>query len=198
MGRNRDGAESVAEIGVIHGRFQVLHHDHLKYLLAGKARCRHLVVGVTNPDPSLSREDAADPHRTERRANPLTYYERQAMIRAALTEAGIPLGDFTIVPFPINIPELYGHYLPLDAVFYLTLYDQWGRRKLEQFQKMGLRTEVLWVKTPEAKGLSASDIRGLMAAGEPWEAMVPPGVAALLKQWRIPERIHGLERDEKH
>ena len=24
------------ELGVIHGRFQVLHNDHIKYLMAGK------------------------------------------------------------------------------------------------------------------------------------------------------------------
>ena len=41
------------KIGVIHGRFQLLHNDHLKYLLAGKKRCEHLVVGITNPDPAL-------------------------------------------------------------------------------------------------------------------------------------------------
>lgn len=196
MSQHGDGTKSVDEIGVIHGRFQVLHHDHLKYLLAGKARCRHLVVGVTNPDPSLSREDAADPHRSERSANPLTYYERHVIIRAALREAGVPLEDFTIVPFPINFPELYVYYLPLDAVFYLTVYDEWGRRKLQYFQKLGLKTEVLWVKTPETKGLSASEIRRLMASGEPWESRVPPSVAAFLKQWRIPERIRRIARDE--
>jgi nicotinamide-nucleotide adenylyltransferase len=40
------------ELGVIHGRFQVLHNDHLRYILAGKELCRHLVVGITNPDPT--------------------------------------------------------------------------------------------------------------------------------------------------
>ena len=33
------------QTGVIHGRFQVLSNDHLCYLLAGKARCCHLIVG---------------------------------------------------------------------------------------------------------------------------------------------------------
>jgi glycerol-3-phosphate cytidylyltransferase-like family protein len=32
------------DVGVIHGRFQVLHNDHLKYLLLGKALFKHLVV----------------------------------------------------------------------------------------------------------------------------------------------------------
>ena len=76
------------DVGVIHGRFQVLHNDHLRYLLAGKDLCRHLVVGITNPDPSLTREESADPHRSRPEANPLTYYERQALVRAALGEAG--------------------------------------------------------------------------------------------------------------
>ena len=40
------------EIGVVHGRFQLFHLDHLKYVLGAKARCRHLVVGITNPDPA--------------------------------------------------------------------------------------------------------------------------------------------------
>lgn len=182
----------MTEVGVIHGRFQVLHNDHLKYLMAGKSRCRHLVVGITNPDPYLTRDDAADPHRSTSYANPLTYFERCIMIRAALMEAGVDPKDFTIVPFPINLPELYHHYLPMDAVFYLTVYDDWGRRKLEQFQSLGLKTEVLWMKTPETKGLSASDIREQMALGGPWEPLVPPSVAAMMKKWRIPDRIRSM------
>lgn len=185
---------NMPERGVIHGRFQVLHHDHMKYLLAGKARCRHLIVGITNPDPSLTRHDAADPHRSAPQANPLTYYERYVMVRAALTEAGVDPRDFSVAPFPINVPELYGHYLPLDAVFYLTIYDDWGWRKLEQFQKLELKTEVLWVKTPQTKGLSAADIRERMASGEPWESLVPGCVAALMKEWQVPERIRRLAR----
>ncbi len=51
---------ATATFGVIHGRFQILHNDHMRYLLAGKERCEHLVVGITNPDPTLVREDAAE------------------------------------------------------------------------------------------------------------------------------------------
>ncbi|MFP5212727.1 MAG: nicotinate-nucleotide adenylyltransferase [Acidobacteriota bacterium] len=179
----------LAETGVIHGRFQVLHNDHLKYLLAGKARCRHLVVGITNPDPLLTRDDDADPQRSEPGSNPLTYFERYAMTRAVLVEAGVREADFSIVPFPINLPELYPHYLPMDSVFYLTIYDEWGRRKLEQFKSLGLKTEVLWERSIREKGLSAGDIRRKMANGEPWEHLVPPATAALMKRWDIPERL---------
>jgi hypothetical protein len=95
------------KLGVIHGRFQVLHNDHLRYLLAGKARCEHLVVGITNPDPILSREDDADPRRSTSMANPLTYFERYTMAKAVLIGEGVADDAFSVVPFPINIPELY-------------------------------------------------------------------------------------------
>ena len=94
------------DLGVIHGRFQVLHNDHIKYLLAGKQLCEHLVIGITNPDPSLTRDSEANPHRSTPIANPLTYYERYIMVEAALLEQGLISSEFSIVPFPINIPDL--------------------------------------------------------------------------------------------
>jgi nicotinamide mononucleotide adenylyltransferase len=183
------------DVGVIHGRFQVFHHDHLRYLMAGKDRCRHLVVGITNPDPMLTREDPADPLRGSPLANPLTYFERYTMIRAVLDDAGLTAPTFSIVPFPINLPELYQHYLPLDATFFLTIYDPWGRRKLEMFQARGLKTEVLWERSLAEKGLSATAIRLRMARGEPWQHLVPAGTARLMQEWHIPARLRRLYRD---
>ena len=170
------------QTGVIHGRFQVLHNDHLKYLLAGKARCEHLVVGITNPDPSLTKTDTADLKRSSDKANPFTYFQRYQIVRAALTHHGLGEEQFSVVPFPINFPELYRHYLPLDATFFLTIYDEWGERKLALFQSLGLTTEVLWRRTSATKGLSATDIREKIAAGEPWQHQVPPGVAEIIKK----------------
>jgi nicotinamide mononucleotide adenylyltransferase len=188
--------EPLADTGVIHGRFQVLHNDHLKYLLAGKALCRHLVVGITNPDPLLTRRDDTDPGRSDPADNPLTFYERLILVRDGLVEAGVPLEEFTVVPLPINLPELYGQYVPLDAVFFLTIYDDWGRRKRSLFQSLGLKTHVLWEVTPDRKGISGSEIRRRMAAGEPWQHLVPPAVAAHLRNWELPARIRQVQGEE--
>ena len=177
------------EHGVIHGRFQVMHNDHIKYLLAGKARCRHLIVGITNPDPSLTRDEPSDPERSHPSSNPLTYFERYLLIQTALRDKGLSFDDFSVVPFPINFPELYRYYVPMDAVFFLTIYDSWGERKLAKFESLGLRTEILWRRPLEEKGLRASDIRRRMAVGEPWEALVPPGATRLMKTWDIPARL---------
>lgn len=176
-------------LGVIHGRFQVLHNDHLKYLRAGKELCEHLIVGITNPDPVLSREDEADPKRCAPGANPLTYYERHCLVREALSDSGISLEEFTIVPLPINLPELYRCYVPMDAVFFLTIYDDWGRRKLENFVNLGLKTHILWEVPLDKKGISAADIRLAMAQNKPWEHLVPSRVAGLMNQWDIPGRL---------
>ena len=180
--------------GVIHGRFQVLHNDHLKYLLAGKKRCKHLVIGITNPDPTLSRDDPADPQRSLPTSNPLSYYERYLLIQAALLEASLRPKEFAVVPLPINLPELYRHYVPLEAVFFLTIYDAWGERKLHQFESLGLKTEILWRKKPEEKGLSGAFIRNKMISGEPWEHLTPRSTARFLKDWDIPGRLRSLDQ----
>ncbi len=179
-------------LGVIHGRFQVLHNDHLKYLLAGKRLCRHLVVGITNPDPCLTREDRTDPGRSSPLANPLTYFERYLLVRSSLEEAGVPSADFSVVPLPINLPELYRYYVPMDGAFFLTIYDDWGRKKLANFQALGLQVHVLWEVPREQKGICGSEVRRRMLRDEPWESLVPQAVARLLRHWNIPSRLKRL------
>ncbi len=179
--------------GVIHGRFQILHNDHLTYLLAGKNECEHLVVGITNPDPNLTRSEESDPARSAPEANPLSFYERMLLVKCCLVDAGLREEDFSITPFPVNFPELYRIYVPLDAVFFLTIYDEWGRRKLEYFRSQGMRTHVLWNRTPESKGLSGAQVRQAMIRNDPWEHMVPESTAVLCKEWNIPGRLRGEE-----
>lgn len=180
------------DVGVIHGRFQILHNDHIKYLLAGKSLCNHLIVGITNPDPMHTKSEESAPERSASSENPLTYYERYLLVRAAFKENGISPNDYTIVPFPVNFPDMYQYYVPLDACFFLTIYDDWGKRKQQYFQDLGLDIHVLWEVPLEEKGISAKDIRQKMIAGTPWEHMVPGSVATLLNKWDIPGRLKTL------
>jgi nicotinamide mononucleotide adenylyltransferase len=179
----------MTDTGVVHGRFQLFHLDHLKYVLAAKERCRHLVVGITNPDPTLTKFDAADPHRSSEVDNPLTFYERYLMLREVLLEQGLDYRDFSLVPLPINFPELYRYYVPLDATFFLTIYDDWGERKLAMFTSLGLKVDILWRKPASEKGLTATAVRRLMGLGQPWEHLVPPAVARLVKDLGLLERL---------
>ena len=181
------------ELGVIHGRFQILHNDHLKYLIAGKASCKHLIVGITNPDPSRTKEEAVDPHRSLPSANPLTYYERYQMIKLALDAKGLNHDEYSLVPFPINQPELYKYYVPLDAIFYLTIYDEWGRKKEQYFQELKLETRILWEKPKAEKGITSSRIRALIMSKKKWMDLVPIEVYEFLLELDIEERLNNIQ-----
>ena len=87
--------------------------------MAGKKLCKHIIVGITNPDPTLTKAHDSNPHRSTLIANPLTYYERYVIVRESLLEIGLELSEFSIVPFPINVPELLKYYAPMDEVFFL-------------------------------------------------------------------------------
>ncbi len=180
------------KLGVVHGRFQVLHNDHMKYILAAKRCCDQIVIGITNPDPSLTGSDETNPERSLTSSNPLTYFERYTLVKSAMAEAGLGYLEFGITPFPINFPNLYRFYVPTEAVFYITIYDDWGRRKLKLLTDAGLKTELLWDKTPDQKGLSGSYVRGLIQSGGQWERLVPESVALLIREWDIQSRLKEL------
>ncbi|MBE1489813.1 adenylyltransferase/cytidyltransferase family protein [Plantactinospora soyae] len=176
-------------LGVIHGRFQPLHLGHLEYLLAGADRCDTLVVGITNPDPWQTAEEATDPVRGSVEANPCTYYERYLMVEAALTQAGVPDHRLRIVPFPHSFPERLRYYAPPEAVYLLTIYDDWGAEKLTRLGALGLTTEVMWRRVE--KPISGGRVRRAIAADDDWEQLVPPAVATVIKECGIDARIRG-------
>ena len=179
----------MTEYGIVHGRFQVFHSDHLEYALAAKAHCERLIVGITSPDPEQTAADAADDHRHLAKENPLSYFERLQLIECALRDAGVAAGEFLIVPFPINRLDLLHHYVPSAATHYLTIYDDWGRTKLDRMQALGFDVEVLWERPLAEKKIHGRKLRRLIAAGEPWRQLVPAGVAALLDSWEIAARL---------
>lgn len=184
----RSAPGPVVPVAVIHGRFQPLHVGHLEYLLAGKQTCRTLVVGITNPDPDMTAFEPTDPYRSRQEANPCTFYERYLMVEAALAESGVSRSEFRIVPFPHNTPERLRDYAPADALYLLTIYDQWGETKLARFERLGLATHVLWRRT--TKVTTGSEVRRRIAHGDGWEALVPPAVAAVIRERGIEQRIH--------
>ena len=107
---------------------------------------------------------------------------------------GVEPEDFSIVPLPINLPERYRYYVPMEAVFFISIYDQWGERKLRYFQSLGLKTHILRRVTLVQKGLSAGKIRGRMSAGDPWQHLVPPVTLPLLAAMDIVQRLRKLNK----
>lgn len=186
------------KVGVIHGRFQLLHNDHMKYLLAGKEKCEHLIIGICNPEVDLTKYTEANPHRSKRASNPLTYFERMECIKYSLIEAGISKEEFDIVPFPINFPEKIFNYAPQNAKYYMTIYDEWGEEKLQSLQEqLGLDVDVLWRVTLEEKGISGSDVRKRIQEGKDWKSYVPNFVYQYITKNKIDSRIKQYLDEEK-
>ena len=190
----------MVEIGVVHGRFQVMHLKHMEYILAAKMRCRKLFIGLTNPDSMHTKDSVHDINRSERSSNPLTYYERYEMIRGAMKEFNVPESEYDIVPFPINYPEYLLQYVPRDAAYYMGMYDEWDEEKYKTLKDLGLNIEVLWKRAPEEKGVTASWVRSCIATNQEWAHLVPKSVYYYLTEHKLDERIGRLERmriDEK-
>lgn len=182
---------STDKIGVIHGRFQGLHLGHMEYLLAGKSRCEHLIIGITNFDPMERKQaDEANPHRIENNANPFSYYDRYCMLQASMLEVGINKEEFDIVPFPIENPLRIQNYVPMDAVFYMTIYDKWGQKKRAILQELGVRVEVMWERRDADRFTSGTEVRELIRTGRnDWKKYVPDAVYRYITERRLDEKL---------
>ncbi len=176
----RAGERPPHEWGCVHGRFQPFHNGHLEYVLRAKVRCRWLVVGITNPDPTKVRVEALSPHRHEPGANPFTYLERALMIRDALLAEGLRPQEFLTVPFPVHTPELLAHYAPADAVHFVRVYSDWEREKVRRLRDRGFVVEVL--DPGREKDVSGAEVRRLMQAGLPWEHLLPYSAASVVRR----------------
>lgn len=183
----------LAKVGVIHGRFQPLHHGHMEYLLAGKSRCEYLVVGIANPDTELTADNPVNPARSLPLSNPFTYYERFLMLRDALLDAGVKRDEFDIMPFPINHPHLLYYYVPMDALFFVTIYDDWGCDKVRVLQSLNLQVDVMWERKMSERITSGVEVRKLIASGDDkWERLIPQAVAKIIKERGLDIRIRQM------
>jgi nicotinamide-nucleotide adenylyltransferase len=162
--------------GMIHGRFQPFHNGHLEYLRGAAERSDVVFVGITNPDPRRVREEPSDPLRHLPESNPFTYTERLLMIDAVAEDEGIPVH---VIPFPVNEPELWPAYVPDAVTQYLRLFSEWGGTKLDRMRDAGY--DVVILDEGVEKQISGRDVREAMREGRDWEALVPAGVARVIR-----------------
>ncbi|HEV8602293.1 MAG TPA: adenylyltransferase/cytidyltransferase family protein [Gaiellaceae bacterium] len=166
--------------GMIHGRFQPFHRGHLEYMRGAAECCDELWVGITNPDPARVKPEASDPARHLPESNPYSYAERLLMVKAAARDLGLVTERVHVIPFPVNEPELWAAYLPGGVTQYLRLFSAWGGEKLDRLRDAGY--EVVVLDEGAEKEISGSTVREALRAGEGWESLVPPGVAAVLRE----------------
>jgi nicotinamide-nucleotide adenylyltransferase len=165
--------------GMIHGRFQPFHNGHLEYLAGAARHSDELYVGITNPDPQRILPETSDPLRHLPESNPWSYVERLLMAKAAASDLGLDLACVHVIPFPVNEPELWPAYVPDGVTQYLRLFSDWGGTKLDRLRDAGY--DVVILDEGAEKSVSGADVREAMRAGGDWEALVPAGVARVIR-----------------
>jgi nicotinamide mononucleotide adenylyltransferase len=85
-----------------------------------------------------------------------------------------------VIPFPVNEPELWAAYVPEGVTQFLRLFSAWGGEKLDRLRDAGY--EVVILDEGTEKELSGADVREALRAGREWEALVPAGVARVLRE----------------
>jgi nicotinamide mononucleotide adenylyltransferase len=165
--------------GMIHGRFQPFHLEHLRYFRLAWERSENVIVGITNPDPSTIVADELSTHRHLPEDNPFTFTERLMMIQETLREEGYPMERIFIVPLPIHHPDRWVCYIPKGTVMFVVAYSPWERKKAERFREAGLEVVVM---ESLVKGISGQQVRSLIARGGNWSPLVPAAVNRFLKR----------------
>lgn len=177
------------------GKFQPFHSDHLRYVLKACEVGEHVIVGITNPDPTYIRREEADLRRSTLEANPFTYYERYLMVKESLRDLRIQPSRYDIVPFPLNIPSSWFYYIPPEAIFLTTLYDEdeWLKTRNQKLVDGGFHTEVLWSKPK--KTVVGKEVRRRIRSGLEWESLVPSGTARVIKSLELDNRLRNSQED---
>jgi nicotinamide-nucleotide adenylyltransferase len=173
----------------VHRRIQPYHDEHRDYVrwATNDSSSDRLIVGITNADESHTTPTDADPERHRPENNPFTYCERYWMIQSALADTDLSC-EISIVPFPINRPELWNAYAPPSAVHYINILEEWHEHKVDQLQNHG-RT----VRSKHGtRTISGTGIRRLMAAGDRWDDRVPDSVVAVVRRRGLVERVREL------
>jgi nicotinamide mononucleotide adenylyltransferase len=184
-------------LGCAHGRFQIVHNDHLAYLIASIEQSEFLLVGVTCYDIRTTCNAHARSHRELLINNPLTFCERFQMITSVLVEAGYSRDRFAVIPFPIETPERLRDFVPKDALCFTTVRERWNKRKIDLLRHAGYQVRVLW--TNLEKPLSGTDVRTMIALGDKrWRELVPPSVYALVRGWGITRRLRILQNSRRN
>ncbi len=171
------------KFGIAHGRFQPLHREHLEYILKIKMECQHLIVGITNPIFAHVEFIEESDHRHLPQSNPYSYFQRTQMVKLALNESGVSNLEYTVVPFDLFSPKIWGDFIPLsDSVLFLRIFSDWEQRKFQLFEDNGLKVEVL--DRPPSKGITATEVRERLQTGRRISDLVTPSVEKYLLELR--------------
>ena len=166
-------------VGLIIGRFQPFHKGHFEVMKTIAKDCDGIVIGIGSAELSHTLD------------NPFTAGERHLMISRALKNEG--LNDFYIVPI-VDIHRYAVWVSHVEALVppFNTIYSNNPlTRRLFREAGYEVRNSPLFNR----EMYSGTEIRRRIVEGEDWEALVPAGVADVIREIDGVSRIKDLKDD---
>ncbi len=154
------------------GRFQPFHNGHVAMVKQVLGKHDEVIVGIGSAQYSHTGE------------NPFTAAERFEMIHRALEAEGIR--NYHVIPIPdTHVHSVWvGHVLSLVPKFDAVYTN--SALVVRLFKERGIK--VVSLPMVERESLSGTEVRKRMFNGGDWETLVPPPVAAYIKE------IDGVQR----
>lgn len=158
--------------GIIVGRFQPFHLEHLRFVIAAAKKVDHLWVGITRPFgnhlPEIGGARATDD------ANPLPYWLRFKCVESTLIhDAKIPQDTFSILPAPL-VPGIIEQLVPKGTIFLTTFVEEWSLFKEKLFINAGFKVIKLDLGN---KKISGTMIRErIRKKDESWKDFIPRSI----------------------
>src|SRR5262249_15295966 len=125
--------------GLVLGRFQPLHREHVRYLDAALERVEHLVIGITRPFGEVPEAGGASRNNTD--ANPLPYWLRERIL-LDWADRNRVASRVTVRPVPISDSGLRSVVAPGTTVL-ITEVEPWSLEKRSVIEEAGHRVIVL-------------------------------------------------------
>jgi FMN phosphatase YigB (HAD superfamily)/nicotinamide mononucleotide adenylyltransferase len=165
------------DVGLVLGRFQPLHLEHVRYLEAALDHARHVCVGITHPFNLL---EAGGQTRNDARANPLPYWLRRQSVMDWAERSRVG-SRISVIPVPLSDMGLRSVLDPESTVL-LTDVEPWSQEKRALVEGVGHRVIVLPVGS---KRISGTHVRELIRSGDDgWLRLVPELDVDLLRDIR--------------
>jgi len=171
-------------MGIVHGRFQPFHLEHLEYVMSAVNRCDELVIGISNPDAGQLLPAGESNHRHLPESNPYSFFHRLLMVQGSLQDAGVELSKVSVVPFHVFEPKQWQHYLPrpYESTHLVRVFSEWEERKISALRDYGFR--VVQIDHGCRKSITATRVRELIATGGAWRALVPQATTRVIDDMR--------------
>jgi len=160
------------------GRFQPFHKGHLKVIQNVSKEYDEVIIGIGSSHYSYTID------------NPFTADERKLMIKKSLEKIGVKNYRTVLIPDIHNPPKWVDHIVSIISDFDTLISNNSLTKRLFSEKGYDVKETLLYNKDK----YSGKEIRKRIRNDEPWNNLVPPEVANIIKEIDGIKRIKDLSK----